>query len=85
MAGSVNGISGMTNLVFYQPTIIDSSTGAIFQGVISVGNRDFPESTGTLIDIYGPTLPPIDARIIGEFSPDQLVQIEETIRKTLLN
>lgn len=68
-------------IFFYQETLIDLRTGAVFQAVQPAGTRIRPTiATPSGHEVYGPLLPPSSARLIGSFSDAQRQELYDLIQ-----
>ena len=59
---------------FYQPTVLDVATGAVYQGLMEETNE---------VEFFGPFFPPADARTIGTFTVEELWELEGVLRASI--
>ena len=62
--------------LFYEPTVIDPTTGAIYQGWIFMNPQP--------VDFFGGLLPPEYAQVTGAFSPSELDELALVVHEALL-
>lgn len=69
------GLGSSSQLFFYQPTIVDPRTGAIYQGLLPAGTGLVPDTADAGLDLYGPHEPPPEALVAGDFTDDEIAEL----------
>lgn len=68
-------VGSLTADFFYEYTVVELCTGAVYQSCRGVNSGCDTQ----LLEWFGPLQPPVDARVIGQFSPEQLRELAAEI------